>query len=77
MTPSKRTPHAVYDTKYHLVWIPKYRKKIFSEIYANRLKEVFHEISGQYEFETNTMEVMSDHIHFFSLHPRGTPQQRL
>ena len=74
MTPFKRTPHAVYDTKYHLVWIPKYRKKIFSEIYANRLKEVFHEISVQYEFETNTMEVMSDHIHFFlSAPPRYSP----
>jgi putative transposase len=65
MTPVKRTPHAVYDTTYHLVWIPKYRKKIFSEIYANRLKEIFHEISEQYEFEIDTMEVMSDHVHIF------------
>jgi putative transposase len=65
MTPVKRTPHAVYDTKYHLVWIPKYRKKIFSEIYANRLKEIFHEISEQYEFEIDTMEVMRDHVHIF------------
>ena len=26
----RRTKHAVYDLKYHLVWIPKYRKDILS-----------------------------------------------
>jgi len=25
----KSTKHAVYDLKYHLVWVPKYRKHIF------------------------------------------------
>jgi putative transposase len=74
MAPVKRTSHAVYDTKYHLVWIPKYRKEIFSEIYANRLKEVFLEISEHYEFEVDTMEVMSDHVHIFlSAPPRYSP----
>jgi putative transposase len=71
MTPVKRTPHAVYDTKYHLVWIPKYRKKIFSD---NRLKEIFHEISEHYEFEIDTMEVVCDHIHsFLSAPPSYSP----
>src|SRR6266851_9088722 len=27
----KRTSHAVYDTKYHLVWAPKYRRWIMRE----------------------------------------------
>ena len=74
MAPVKRTPHAVYDTKYHLVWIPKYRKEIFSEAYANRLKEIFLEISEHYEFEIDTMEVVSDHVHIFlSTPPRYSP----
>ena len=74
MAPVKRTPHAVYDTKYHLVWIPKYRKEIFSEAYANRLKEIFLEISEHYEFEIDTMEVVSDHVHIFlSAPPRYSP----
>ncbi|NIO19306.1 MAG: hypothetical protein GTN76_00805 [Candidatus Aenigmarchaeota archaeon] len=47
MTPVKRTSHAVSDTKYHFVWIAKYRKKIFSEIYVNRLKEIFWDISAK------------------------------
>ena len=74
MAPVKRTSHAVYDTKYHLVWIPKYRKEIFSEAYANRLKEIFCEISEHYEFEIDTMEVVSDHVHIFlSAPPRYSP----
>ena len=74
MTPVKRSPHAVYDTKYHLVWIPKYRKEILCEIYCKRLKEIFLEISYQYEFEIDTMEVMSDHVHvFLSAPPRYSP----
>ncbi|GAB4483431.1 MAG: hypothetical protein OHK006_04350 [Thermodesulfovibrionales bacterium] len=34
----KRSSHAVYDTVYHLVWCPKYRKKIF-EVVHGRLNE--------------------------------------
>jgi putative transposase len=74
MAPVKRTSHALYDTKYHLVWIPKYRKEIFSEIYAKKLKEIFHERAEHYEFEIDTMEVISDHVHsFLSAPPRYSP----
>ncbi|MGD0625565.1 MAG: transposase, partial [Thermodesulfobacteriota bacterium] len=34
----KRTSHAVYDLKYHIVWIPKYRKMILKGDLAKRLK---------------------------------------
>jgi len=27
----RRTRHAVYDSKYHLVWCPKYRKNLFAQ----------------------------------------------
>jgi putative transposase len=52
-----------------LVRIPKYWKEIFSEAYARRLKEIFCEISEHYEFEIDTMEVMSDHVHIFLCAP--------
>lgn len=70
----KRTSHAVYDTKYHFVWIPKYRKKILSGAMEKRLKEIFQEISFQYDIEMDTMEIMPDHIHLFlSAPPRYSP----
>ncbi len=74
MSPIKRTSHAVYDLKYHVVWIPKYRKMILRGELAKRLKITFQEISERYEFEIDTMEVKDDHVHLFlSAPPRYSP----
>jgi putative transposase len=74
MSPLRRSKHCIYDLKYHFVWIPKYRKKTFNNKMANRLKEVFQEIAGQYEFEIDTVEVMDDHVHLFlSVPPKYAP----
>ncbi len=61
----RRTKHAVYDLKYHLVWIPKYRKHILSGEVSEYLKEVFQRIAEGYEFRIDTMEVVEDHVHIF------------
>ncbi len=40
----RRTSHAVYDTKYHLVWCPKYREDLFAQEYLReRAAELYHE----------------------------------
>ncbi|MCZ6623720.1 MAG: transposase [Deltaproteobacteria bacterium] len=41
----KRTSHAVYDTKYHLVWAPKYRKWIMREDIRQCAAGLFREIA--------------------------------
>ena len=53
----KRTSHAVYDTKYHLVWAPKYRKWILRGEIQKRAEEIFREIAEHHEFEIDTLEV--------------------
>ena len=74
MSPVKRTRHAVYDLKYHIVWVPKYRKIVLQGSVAKRLKEVFQGIAERYKFEIDTMEVMEDHVHLFlSAPPRYAP----
>ena len=61
----RRTKHAVYDLKYHLVWIPKYRKYVLSDEVSKHLKEVVQQIAEEYEFKIDIMEVMGDHVHIF------------
>ena len=61
----RRTKHGVYDLKYHLVWIRKYRKQILTGDVAGYLKEVFNHIAEEYGFEIDTMEVVEDHVHIF------------
>src|SRR3990172_9615742 len=69
MSPIKRTKHAVYDLKYHLVWVPKYRKKILTKEIEEVAREIFKEIAEQYEFEIDEMEVAIDHVHIFLVSP--------
>ena len=74
MSPVKRTSHAVYDLKYHFVWIPKYRKWILTQNIAKRVEEIFREIAQVYEFEIQTMAVVEDHVHIFlSAPPKYAP----
>ena len=72
----RRTKHAVYDLKYHLVWTPKYRRDIFREEIAIYVKEIFGRIAEEYEFRIDTMEVMEDHVHIFlEAPPRYSPAE--
>ncbi len=72
----KRTKHAVYDLKYHLVWTPKYRKQILSKEVAEYIKEMFQRIAEEYGFHIDTMEVMEDHVHIFTeASPKYSPAE--
>ena len=67
----KRTSHAVYDTKYHLVWAPKYRKWILRGDVRERVEQPFYEIAENHDIEIETLEVVNDHVHLFvSFAPR-------
>ena len=72
----RRTKHAVYDLKYHLVWIPKYRKHILGREISEYLKEIFKRIAEEYELGIDTMEVVEDHVDMFvEAPPRYSPAQ--
>ena len=68
----RRTSHAVYDTSYHLVWCPKYRKTLFRDkVLKERAEQLFREISDEYGFTIDELEVAEDHVHILlSFAPR-------
>lgn len=66
----KRTSHAVYDTSYHLVWCPKYRKKIFErEEVKERAVQLIQEVGEEYGFDVIEMEVAIEHVHILLSFP--------
>jgi len=70
----KRAKHAVYDIKYHFVWVPKYRKHILTKQLRKRVEELFREIAEQYDFEIDVMGIEVDHVHIFlSAPPKYSP----
>ncbi len=66
----RRTSHSVYDCNYHLVWAPKYRKRVLlrGDI-QKRVERLFHEIAQHFGFEIETMEVSEEHVHMFVSFP--------
>ncbi len=61
----RKSPHAVYELKYHVVWVPKYRVRLLGGEVGRYLKEVFRRTAEEYGFWIDTMEVMDDHVHLF------------
>ncbi len=73
----RRTKHAVYELKYHLVWVPKYRVGILGGEVGEYVKAVFELIAEEYEFQIDAMEVMEDHVHVFIEAPPGYAPARV
>ena len=64
-----RGTHRVYDTQYHLVWAPKYRKKILTGAVGDRIRELLFEIGDAYQIEIEELEVSIDDVHIFCSFP--------
>ena len=63
--------HSVWDCKYHVVWIPKCRRKVLYGQIRKRLGEVLHELARQRESKILEGHLMSDHVHvYISIPPK-------
>jgi len=63
--------HLVYSCQCHVIFCPKYRRKILiDEIYA-RLVEIFAEVATKHQFKIIEQEIMPDHVHLLiDVNPR-------
>ncbi|MGH8602467.1 MAG: IS200/IS605 family transposase [Gammaproteobacteria bacterium] len=55
--------HTRWDCKYHVVFIPKRRKKRIFGVLRRHLGEIFHELAGQKESKIVEGHMMGDHVH--------------
>ena len=68
--------HCVYDMKYHLVLVTKYRHPCFTNNILNRLEEICRKQCEQWEVELIEFGGESDHIHLLlSLNPTIQPSK--
>jgi len=56
---------AVYNVNYHLIWCPKYRRKVLTGEVETRLKELLNEKAKKIDVTIEKIEVMPDHVHLF------------
>ena len=59
----RRTNKTVYSAKYHLIWCPKYRRRVLVGQVETRLKEIIGEVVATARGEVIELEVMPDHVH--------------
>ena len=59
----KSNKNIVYSCKYHVVWTPKYRRKVLVRGVDVRLKEIVYEVADELQCEIMELEVMPDHVH--------------
>ena len=57
--------HTKTDLKVHLIWIPKYRKRVSTGEAAIRARDILRQIAMEHELDIITGKVSSDHIHIF------------
>jgi putative transposase len=58
-----RLSHTTWECKFHLVWIPKYRKKRIYGHLRQHLTDIFHGLFRQKECVVVEGHLMSDHVH--------------
>ena len=59
----KRNNNVVYSCKYHVVWCPKYRRKVLVNGIDTRLKSILYEVANETNSEIIELEIMPDHVH--------------
>ena len=65
MTLYRSAAHAKYDCRYHIVWIPKYRKKVLLGKLKDRLIELINRRSESLRVLVLKGSIEPDHIHLY------------
>jgi putative transposase len=55
--------HSKWDCKYHVVFVPKYRKRVLYGKIRKFLGPVFHELAGQRRSKILEGHMVQDHVH--------------
>jgi putative transposase len=63
MTEYRKGSHTVYDIKYHIVWITKYRKAVLRGEIGLRLRELIRQTCEAQEVYIEKGHIAVDHVH--------------
>ena len=57
--------HTKTDLKVHLIWIPKYRKRVLTGQVAIRARDILRQIALEHELDVISGKIANDHVHMF------------
>ena len=76
MISNKSLSQTVWECKYHVVWVPKYRKSAIFESLRKHLGNVFRDLARQKEREIEEGHLMPDHVHSLISIPRNIQSRK-
>ncbi|MGA2436690.1 MAG: IS200/IS605 family transposase [Bryobacteraceae bacterium] len=69
--------HCVFNLHVHLVFVAKYRRKVFDKEAIERLRELFTKICVDFEAELMEIDGERDHVHLLVNYPPKVPVSAL
>lgn len=76
MSKYRTLQHSEWECKYHVVFIPKYRRKVLYGTIREYLGETFRRLARQKECEIEEGHLMPDHVHMMiSIPPKYSVAQ--
>jgi putative transposase len=67
----------VFSVKYHVIWCPKYRRRVLVDPVERRLKEIIAEVVVEFDGVVIEVETMPDHVHLLVEVPPQVAPSRL
>lgn len=61
----RRNAGSIYSLKYHMVWCPKYRRKVLIGDIAEELRSLLYQKAQELDVTIEALEIMPDHVHLF------------
>jgi putative transposase len=76
MNTSESLKHTKWECKYHIVWIPKYRKKSLYKDLRQYMGDMLKDLASQKECKILEGHLMADHVHILiSIPPKYSVSQ--
>jgi putative transposase len=69
--------HTKSDMKVHLVWIPKYRKRILVGEVAARTRDILRKVAIEHEISIISGKIAPDHVHMFISYRPDMPVSKI
>ena len=72
----QKTSHVIYQCKYHFVWVPKYRFRIFDDKLRAELQGIIEQMCNWKDYTILEGSIQPDHVHLFlSVPPKYSPSE--
>lgn len=69
----KSSSHSKYNLGVHIIFCPKYRRKVLIDGVEDELKKICQDVAKDLKISIESIEVMPDHVHIFLKHPPTLP----